>query len=56
MAWTKDTVIALIALFATCTPTFFLVASILIRRRRRSGEMNSKYLDGGHNGMINANG
>lgn len=56
MAWTKDTIIALIALFAACAPIFFLVASILIRRRHRRGETNRKCLDGGRNGMINANG
>jgi hypothetical protein len=35
MAWTKDNVIAILALFATCAPIIVLATSALLRSKRR---------------------
>lgn len=35
MAWTKDTIIAIITLLATCTPIFIVIINLVIRERRR---------------------
>jgi hypothetical protein len=36
MAWSKENIIAIFALFATCAPIFILLLTFLLRRRRRN--------------------
>jgi hypothetical protein len=45
MAWSKDNIIAVLALLATCAPIIILVVTFLLRRRRNAkmrGQSQSK--------------
>jgi hypothetical protein len=42
MTWSKDNIIAILALFATCAPIFLLIVTFLLRRRRRSLKKQSQ--------------
>jgi hypothetical protein len=42
MAWSKENIIAILALFATCAPIAILVTTFLLRRRQRGGNTQGK--------------
>jgi hypothetical protein len=42
MAWSKDNIIAILALLATCAPIIILVVKFLLRRRRRNVKMRGQ--------------
>lgn len=44
MTWSKDNTISVLALFASCTPIFMLLAAHLLRQRRLRAEKQRKYL------------
>ncbi|KAH3978156.1 hypothetical protein HBI56_065850 [Parastagonospora nodorum] len=42
MTWSRDNVIAILALFATCTPIFVLVATALLHFRRQRAKKQAQ--------------
>ena len=44
MSWSKDNTISVLALFASCTPVFILIAAQLLRHRRLRAEKQRGYL------------
>ena len=44
MTWSKDNTISVLALFASCTPIFILIAAHLLRQRRLRAKKQRKYL------------
>ena len=44
MTWSKDNTISVLALFASCTPIFILIAAHLLRRRRMCAKKQRRYL------------
>lgn len=42
MAWSRDNIIAILGLFATCAPIAILVTTFLRRRRQRGGDTQGK--------------
>jgi hypothetical protein len=44
MTWSRENVITLLALFATCVPTFIIVTRFLLRRRQRLAVMGGRFL------------
>jgi hypothetical protein len=42
MAWSKENIIAILALFATCAPIATLITTLLLRRRQRGGNTQGK--------------
>ena len=44
MTWSKDNTISVLALFASCTPIFILLAAHLLRQRRLRAKKQRRYL------------
>jgi NADH:ubiquinone oxidoreductase subunit 3 (subunit A) len=44
MTWSKDNTISVLALFASCTPIFILIAAHLLRQRRLRAKKQRRYL------------
>lgn len=44
MSWSKDNTISVLALFASCTPIFIMIAAHLLRQRRLRAEKQRGYL------------
>lgn len=57
MVWSKDNIIAILALFATCAPIFILLVTMLVRRRKmQHARKNGRVEVGVHTQGANSNG
>jgi NADH:ubiquinone oxidoreductase subunit 3 (subunit A) len=43
MSWSKDNTISVLALFASCTPIFIMLAAYLLRQRRLRAKKQRRY-------------